>query len=355
MADKTKFEQMLELLVNEERDAANELFHEIVVEKSREIYENILAAEANDEDVDEANDEEVDEADDEDVDESDEDLDEADDEDVDESDEELEEDFDLDEFDVSSDQTDNMLGDLGAGPGDEGDEDPFGAGDDMDGEGDIEDRVVDLEDALDELRAEFDKMMGGSDDDDDMDDMDGEEEPDGDDFGDSDDDGGDADDEANPEKEGFNFGMGEGSDEDVDESDDEEVDETRKHPMSAAEQMREYVDRVAKGGGLDVSNSHKSEASGTNTKSPVGPGENMGGTSKNLNQGKTENGTMANKGALKGSALSDQSEKEDNLGNVNVPGGKASKSNKPMPKGHGAEKKGSGDTAANKKSLIGSR
>ena len=41
----TKFEQLLDYLVNEETDKANELFHEIVVEKSREIYENLIAEE----------------------------------------------------------------------------------------------------------------------------------------------------------------------------------------------------------------------------------------------------------------------------------------------------------------------
>ena len=67
MSDQNKFEKMLELLVNEDKAAAEELFHEIVVEKSRDIYESLLEDEA-----------EVDEADDEAVDESDEDLDEAD-------------------------------------------------------------------------------------------------------------------------------------------------------------------------------------------------------------------------------------------------------------------------------------
>ena len=42
MADLNKFENMLEKLVNEDRAGAEELFHEIVVEKSREIYENLL-------------------------------------------------------------------------------------------------------------------------------------------------------------------------------------------------------------------------------------------------------------------------------------------------------------------------
>ena len=42
----TKFEQLLDLIVNEEMDKANELFHSIVVEKSRDIYENLIAEEA---------------------------------------------------------------------------------------------------------------------------------------------------------------------------------------------------------------------------------------------------------------------------------------------------------------------
>jgi len=75
MADRSKFEAMLELLVNEDKEGAEALFHEIVVEKSRDIYESLL----EDEEVDESDDE-VEEASDEEVDESDEDLDEADEE-----------------------------------------------------------------------------------------------------------------------------------------------------------------------------------------------------------------------------------------------------------------------------------
>ena len=41
MADKNKFEEMLERLVNEDKAGAEELFHDIVVEKSRDIYENL--------------------------------------------------------------------------------------------------------------------------------------------------------------------------------------------------------------------------------------------------------------------------------------------------------------------------
>jgi len=40
-----KFEQLIEYVINDEEAKAQELFHEIVVEKSRDIYENIMAEE----------------------------------------------------------------------------------------------------------------------------------------------------------------------------------------------------------------------------------------------------------------------------------------------------------------------
>ena len=82
---------------------------------------------------------------------------------------------------------------------------------------------------------------------------------------------------------------------------------------------------------------------GANTKSPVAKPNNMGGTASNLVAG----GEADTKGT------GAKAPKEDNAGNVNVPGGKAAKSMSNMPKGHGAEKKGAGDTAANKKPVIG--
>ena len=331
MADQNKFEKMLELLVNEDKAAAQELFHEIVVEKSRDIYESLLEDEA---DVEEATDEEVDE--------SDEDLDEADDEEVDESDEDLDENFDMDSFEVEADddmgpmdQTGDLANDLGMDmDGEEGDEDEGE-------EGDVEDRVEDLEDALDDLKAEFEKMMAGDDEGDDMDDMDddeGEEEP----------------------EEAFAF---EATDEEVEEAADEEVEEgahkrevtadmekmskaefAKKHgkemaddmyeaEKSAGETMREYVEKVSATMGDN----------GANTKSAVAGPNDMGGTAANLAQGADEKGGSAD------------SAKEDNAGNVNVPGAKASKSMKPNAKGHGAEKKQSGgETGTNgTKSIIG--
>jgi hypothetical protein len=325
MADQNKFEKMLELLVNEDREAAEELFHEIVVEKSRDIYESLL----EDEEVDETTDEEVDEAADEEVDESEDDLDEAADEEVDESDEEVEEGFDLDEFEVEADDdmggdaTDDMMADLGMDDeGEEGDEDEGE-------EGDVEDRVEDLEDALEDLKAEFEKMMAGDEGDDDMGD---EEEPEEAFAFESDEEVDEAADEEVEE-----------SDEEVEEATDEEVEES-KTAKSAGEQMREYVEKVSATMGDN----------GANTKSAVAGKNDMGGTASNIAQSKDEKGVEANKGNLQGSALSDQNAKEDNAGNVNVPGGKAAKAGKNEP-GHGAEKKGKPEQAADKKSMIGSK
>jgi hypothetical protein len=58
----TKFEQLLDLLVNEEMDKANDLFHEIVVEKSRSIYENLIAEEETADDMDESMEDDMDES-----------------------------------------------------------------------------------------------------------------------------------------------------------------------------------------------------------------------------------------------------------------------------------------------------
>ena len=44
-----KFEQLIEYVINDEADKAKELFHDIVVEKSREIYENLMNEEEMDE------------------------------------------------------------------------------------------------------------------------------------------------------------------------------------------------------------------------------------------------------------------------------------------------------------------
>ena len=112
--------------------------------------------------------------------------------------------------------------------------------------------------------------------------------------------------------------------------------------------VREYVEKVGeayKGGKA----AGTSESGGTNAKSIVAKKNDMGGTTANITKGGEGGG---NKTSLPGHSNA----KTDNNGNVNVPGGKAGvKHLKTVPAGHGAEKKGSGDTATNKKSIIGSR
>jgi len=140
-----KFEQLIEYVINDEEAKAKELFHDIVVEKSREIYENLMNEE-----------EELDE------DGSDEEL-EADAEEMDESiggdaSDDLIDDIEAEEQGMQEDDSDAEFDD-------EAEEDGEDLTHDMEmdhdeGEGDIEDRVVDLEDKLDELMAEFEAIMG---------------------------------------------------------------------------------------------------------------------------------------------------------------------------------------------------
>jgi hypothetical protein len=198
----------------------------------------------------------------------------------------------------------------------EGDDDMGDAEDDAD----VEDRVEDLEDALDDLKAEFEKMMAGDDDGED----DGEEADD-----DAEDDM-DMDAEEEPEEESYAF---EATDEEVEEAADEEVEEGEK---SATETMREYVEKVSATMGDN----------GVNGKSAVAKPNNMGGTSANIAKNAVASDPEAGAGStVKGSALSDTSAKDIGTGNVNVPGGKAAKAGKTVPAGHGAEKKGAGETA----------
>jgi len=312
MADQNKFEEMLERLIAEDKAGAEELFHEIVVEKSREIYADLLESDVEDEEVDEATDEEVDESSD-----DDKEVEEAKDED---DGKEVDEGFDLDEFEVEADDdmdaTDDMMGDIEV-PMDGGDMDGMDMGDEA--EGDTEERIDDLEDALEKLQQDFEELLnkeGG----DDMD-MGGEE---GDDM-DMDMDGGDDEEEAEEESV------------ELESADDEETKESSK---SQTETMREYVEKVTA----------KMGDTGTNgTKSAVAGKNDMGGTASNIAQSDT--GDVAEAGAggsVKGSALSDTTAKEDSAGNVNVPGGKASKSLK------SASKPKMGDTGTNgTRSVVG--
>jgi hypothetical protein len=135
-----KFEQLIEYVINDDEAKARELFHDIVVEKSRAIYEEMMQEE---EEIEEGMDEELDEE----VEEVEEGMmggDQADDliDDI----EVEEEGISMEDEEVEMDAEEEMV---------DGDE----MGDAQD-EADIEDRVVDLEDKLDELMAEFEAMMG---------------------------------------------------------------------------------------------------------------------------------------------------------------------------------------------------
>jgi hypothetical protein len=143
-----QFEQLIEYVINDDEQKARALFHDIVVGKSREIYESLMAEE---EEIDEAKDEDLDE----DAmggDAADDLIDDVEAEEQDDMSMEAEGD-DVEELDVEVDGEGDM-DDMGG--------DDMG-GDDMGGEEELEDRVMDLEDKLDELMAEFEGLMGGDD------------------------------------------------------------------------------------------------------------------------------------------------------------------------------------------------
>jgi hypothetical protein len=241
-----KYEKLIEYIINDEQDKAKALFHSIVVDKSRKIYEGLMDEElggnqsqgmiggiSNEVEGDEiAQEAEGDE-------------------------------FGSDEF--GSEEGSLELGgdDLGdeLGGDDLGDElggDEFGA---EEGEGSVEDRVMDLESALDELKAEFDELMASES---------GEAEHD--EFGSDD------------------LSDEEGSDADFDsEGDDTDFDSDVEESM-----VREYVEQVnadpfkagASEGDAVGSGGKKSPI---NAKSPLISGKNdMGGTTKNIAKGGSE-------------------------------------------------------------------
>jgi hypothetical protein len=145
-----RFEQLIEYVINDNEQQARELFHDIVVEKSREIYENLMQEEAEEE-LDEAAEEELDEAEASDEDEIEEGMMGGDAADSLIDDVEMEEESDINmegEDEAEDDMGDDMGGDDFAG--DEGGADEAATKDD----------IMNLEDKLDELMAEFESLMG---------------------------------------------------------------------------------------------------------------------------------------------------------------------------------------------------
>jgi hypothetical protein len=263
MTDRAQFEAMLEALINEDQDTAKEIFHNIVVAKSREIYEELLSEDFEPGDTGNPYAQEA-------FGEEEPADDEADDMDGEEDDMDSEE-------EPADDETDDM------------DFDDEESDDSMD-DAEQSDRILDLEDALEELKAEFEQLMAGEDDmaGDDMGDMDSMD--------------------VMPE----------------------EGEEMAMEPMEGDDElMLEYKNKVP---------SPKHGDNGQNTKSPVAKPNRMGGA--NLMAGSREE---SGNGGTKGGLLN-PSTKEENFGNVNVPGGNAGKTAfKKKEPGHGAERKSSGD------------
>jgi hypothetical protein len=130
MAEKnTLIEKMLEHLVNDDQQKAEELFHEYVVSKSREIYENMIDSEM--EDYQETDEDFAAEADDE---------------------------MDLD----TADPTDDLASELDSEEGEEGEEEFGGEEEDLDDKSDDE-LFQDLDDIHSELEARFQELRGGGD------------------------------------------------------------------------------------------------------------------------------------------------------------------------------------------------
>ena len=145
-----KFDKLIDLIINENEEQAKDLFHDIVVEKSREIYETIMAEEMMDDDLEEGKGHgmggkvgdlaaEIT----------------AEESGISEDDEEI--DVDSEEiFDIDGDDEVEGSIDIEANSSDE-----------------VEDAVIRIEDKLDDLMAEFEEIMGKEDDlearDDDMD------------------------------------------------------------------------------------------------------------------------------------------------------------------------------------------
>lgn len=126
-----KFEKLIEYVINDDDGKASDLFHEIVVEKSRSIYEGLMQQDDRQNDFQD---------------------------DI-ESDEQGRQ-FEAD--DEPMDAGDEMIGgeeEIAIEPEMGGDDEFSVDGADEEGQ-DLEDRVVDVENQLDELMAEFEQLVG---------------------------------------------------------------------------------------------------------------------------------------------------------------------------------------------------
>ena len=141
----SKFEKLIEYVINDEEQKARDLFHEIVVEKSRGIYEDLMAAELKEESDEDDSEEEMDES-----------------------------------MEMGGDAADQLLNDISANVDadetameddeevmDMGAEEEMIGGDDFADEmtagGDLEGDIASIDSKLDELLAKFEEVIGGDD------------------------------------------------------------------------------------------------------------------------------------------------------------------------------------------------
>jgi hypothetical protein len=268
-----KYEQLIEHIINDEEDRARALFHEIVVEKSRDIYESLMDEEYAEEGMgghavnsmmQEIN---------------------------------ADENGGMVEGDDETDMDDEMITGMDRDEGDEGD---------------LAQKVMDLEDELEALKAEFEQLMG-------------DEEGDMADMGDM----GDMDPMAmgdKEEEEEEEYAMMEEELEEEEEVSESVYESNQRRPLqkTAVDLMREYVEKISSPSnteGQSAGTSAGGDHANVNTQSTVAGKNDMGGTAKNLAQGASESapdGTSApKKGTTKDLPGAGKFE--------NVPGAKAGK------------------------------
>ena len=287
-----KYEQLIEHIINDDEARARELFHQIVVEKSREIYESLMDEEYAEEDI---GGDEV---------------------------EGLMHEIRADETDGigEGDDEGDLKMDLGDNDGEEGLDDMMtGDEPDLGDEGDLEQKVMDLESELEALKAEFEALMGDDEGDIDIGDM-----------GDSDMD--DSDMNRKDDDEMYEA-TAELDEDELDEEkhskkDDEEMTESVQRkplPKTAVDLMREYVEKISAPSNTEftpVGTGTGGDKPAGNTSNPVAGKNDMGGSSANIAKGGSEQAPDGNSPNGKaGGFLKNAQEIDVAKRNVNVPGG----------------------------------
>lgn len=329
-----KYEQLIEHIINDNEAKARELFHQIVVEKSREIYESLMDEEYTEEDI---GGNQV---------------------------RGLVDEISADETDGIGEggDEDDLEMDLGDNDGEEGLDDMGDMGgmdmDDMGGEEDLEAKVMDLESELEALKAEFEQLMGAEE---------GEGHHDEMDFGSDEDEAGEEDEmmEASEEDDDDDDEMTESvnDDDDEDEDDDEMTESVQRkaYPKTAVDLMREYVEKISTPSNTEftpVGTGAGGDKPAGNTNNPLAGKNDMGGTTQNIAKGGTGADTSPDgtspKWKADGKLVKNAQEIDVAKRNVNKPGGNKGAQNWYDTKA--SAKKGEGQTTdgsvpTNKKSI----